>query len=264
MAETDVNDQSQGQSPEDAARAVAELKKETEGLRKALGAERTKRQTGDIKLAEVAGKLDGLSVSQSSKPTGPPQYTRPQLTQFVDNGQLSQADADRIYENQVEGRILSNVNKVVDQKFASAAMENTKAGIKDIIADYRKAIPALEDTDTPERRRAEAEYASLIQLGLPQSDETEAAALRSAFGPVDKIVKGKQSLETHQETGSDADQDSEGSTSDGVPKGLPRYFIEHYTAQIANGRYTGWDDKTLKVEIDSFKTKQDQKKRKAA
>ncbi len=84
---------------------------------------------------------------------------------------------------------------------------------------------------------------------MPDATETELAALRAIYGPIEKIQKGRsrseRSVEPEEQSGGGGD------TDDGSKKGGSNYALvktlsarerEHYDAQIKAKRYKDWSE----------------------
>ncbi|KPK66955.1 hypothetical protein AMJ82_11570 [candidate division TA06 bacterium SM23_40] len=98
-----------------------------------------------------------------------------------------------------------------------------------------------------ERARLAKEYDYLRNLGHAEGMATELAALRSCFGPVDRIKETtKPRAESHQETGTPAGEVGEPEKG---PKISPR-LKAHYEKMIEKRHFTGWDDPKLKKELE--------------
>jgi hypothetical protein len=222
---------------EDASRKVVPLE--------ALEAERAKRQSMQVELAELRGKVDGLSASQSQPKKEEREYTRAELRQFVDDGKLTEDQADEIRERQSEARL----GKKLTQKVETTTRTDR---VQAIIDQYKAAKPDIMIPGSDDRAKVEREFQYLVSLGHPQTLETEAAALRAAYGPVETLAKGKPSLETHQDGGSGDGGKSDGDDEKaaGGPRGLTAEQRAHYMRQIDRGFYDGWDDPELKAEME--------------
>ena len=88
---------------------------EVAGLRTALQASRARvreleprSRILENKVSELTGKVDALSQQPTAK-----EYTRAELQGFVDDGRMSQEDADRLLETQTASRVEKTVSAVI-------------------------------------------------------------------------------------------------------------------------------------------------------
>jgi len=196
--------------------------KEAEALRTGMMAEREKRQTAEQESAELRGRLSALEESATRQAPGESTFTRSQLNGAVDDGRITTDEADRIYETQMEKRISERVSAQVTEATTVNAV-----GVE--IQQYKDAMPNLLVRGSDEFAKVEKEFAWLRSTGLPDNLNTELAAMRSVFGPAEKLKadKGKPVLETHQETGGSAGDDSGGSKT-GWPKDMKAETKRYY------------------------------------
>lgn len=208
---------------------------------------RTELQDLKTQLAEARGKVDGLTAGQTQQ--AEPEYTRAELRRAVDEGRLSEDEADDIYDRQTRTRMSREIEQEISTRFAQTT---TVKQAHDEVNKYLAAIPEVENPESAEFKKVKAEYDHLVSLGYdPHQPQTQAAALRAAFGDPAKRVKGKRPLETFQDTGGSGGGETE---SKGV-EGLNNDQKAFYRKQIDAGRYSGWDDPNLKSEIEYAKAR---------
>lgn len=196
-----------------------------ERLNEVLAENRTLRSD----LDRLQGQVQALQ-----KPSEPQrELTRSELEQAVEDGRMTQVDAGRILEAQLEKRTQSTVESTVRKTIASATRDQR---LQDQINKYTAAIPEIVQAGSEARNKIQKEFQYLTSLGHPNSLETEVAALRSAYGPVDLIRSGKKVKETHAETGG-GDEPSSGGDKDGWPKDMPAKQRHYYRTQIDKGVY---------------------------
>lgn len=190
-------------------------------------------QTGLLTEArEKAARLEGQLATEKPEPT----YTRPQLLALVEEGKLSQGEADVAWEQQLETRIEKKFDKKLDQ-YTTAAQ--TQSQITAQVATYKELMPDLM-RDSEDRSKVQAEYQYLMGIGQPPTVATELAAIRSVFGDIETLKKTKQSLkqaETYQETGGGGRPDD---AKKGVLKTLSQRETDYYEAGIKKGMYKDW------------------------
>ena len=181
-------------------------------------------------LARSQGEIAGRNTSTTPQPQQ--QYTRAQLTVAVEADQITQAEADRLLDDQTEARVTKQIRDEVAQTTRTVASEKT---VGDEMARYRTAKPDIAVAGTDDRNKVEKEYAYLTEHGSPKTPQTELAACRAAFGDVNGLGK-KGTRETHQETGGSGE--GAGEKTNHWDKGMPDKNKEYYKSQIAKGRMT--------------------------
>ena len=202
--------------------------KEIDGLRSGMLAEREKRQAIEQDNAELRGRLSALEEGATRQAPAESTFTRTQLDTAVADGRVTQDEADRIYENQVDRRI--------DQRVTARVSETTAGNVVAAqIQQYKDAIPNLLVRGSDELAKAAGEFAWLRSMGSPDNLNTELAALRSVYGPAAKLKvdKGTRVLDSHQETGGSAEEGTE--TKESWPKGMPTDTKRFYEDQINRG-----------------------------
>lgn len=183
-------------------------------------------------VAELRGRLDGMAKPSEPKKT----YTATELQARVDKGELTKAEANQILQRQNDDRIQQLVSESVTKAISGTKRTET---VQSSLARYYSAIPALNDTSSQERQKAEREFARLTSdLEYDAKDpRTQLVAMQMAFGPIEALEASKETGgrgESHQETGSSGG--SNGSSS--WPKDMPAKNRTYYERQIAKGVYT--------------------------
>ncbi len=178
-------------------------------------------------------------------------YTRAELLAAVEAGTISQAQADEISLAQAEKKIRQEVSQDVA---AQAAQRELIARTNAEMQRYKTLVPDVIRDGTDARARVQAEYSYLISTGSPAGASTELAALRAAFGSVERLEKRlskRSEHETHQESGGRprGDGGDKAGAKNGPPKGLPERYVGFYQRQIESGIYKGWDDPQVAKEL---------------
>lgn len=215
------------------------ISKETEGFKKATQAEREKRQALELQLAEMRGKLDANTEGERRKQER--DYTRAQLRDAVEQGQLTQDESDAIWERQTETKLENRLSSRLEERLKS---ERQGSWIQSEIDRYKTAIPDLMTPGSEDRTAIEREVGFQQQLMGQEKVtlQTELAALRARYGPSENLQQGrKPPPESHEEGGSGAEEEDTKRT-DGIPKGLTKREREYYQDKINKGLYKGWDD----------------------
>ena len=224
-------------SPNDELEA---LRKENEGLRTGMLSEREKRQTRDLQLAEANGKLQGLSeAGQPRKTEDEPKITRAQLRVKVEANEMTEAEAEQIWEGQFERRLGHRIDTTVKAAIGEAQTVNNVGAQIDA---YSEVMPEVMTEGSSARQRVQEEYNFLTSTGAPDGLPTQLQALRAAFGPINalKKIKGERPDTSHQDVGSGAGaekEDGTGMRTDGTPKGLTARQRDYYTPRVGPGKY---------------------------
>ncbi|HSR54117.1 MAG TPA: hypothetical protein VLV83_25085, partial [Acidobacteriota bacterium] len=164
------------------------------GLRKATQAEREKRQDAErraqeleTQVAELRGRVEGMAATHKPEKTSQPEWTSAQLRQAVEEGRLSEDQAEEIKFKQAEARVRESVTKEVRQELTTNEM---KAKIGGEIARYNASVPDINDRTSQAFAKLQGEYRYLVSLGHDPNDaKTELLAARAAFGPVEALEK---------------------------------------------------------------------------
>ena len=183
------------------------------------------------------------------EPDPPKIYTRAELDQMVEGGQLTEAAKEDVLAQQQEHRINQIVSARVDERVSVATKAQRVDGE---LGRYIEKMPDLTEADSDNRKRVDAEFQFLVGLdGPPKTDAErvvyELKACRAAFGPVAGVQETTRP-ETHKETGGAGDAD-EGGSGNEAPEGTPANLVAHYETQFEKGRYTGWDDPKVVKEL---------------
>ncbi len=173
------------------------------------------------------------------KATEPKVPTRAELLKFVDAGELTREQADAIWEKQIKEAVK---REVVAEVGVAAGAQERASRVEAELSGYKAIIADAWVEGSPERDKVTKEYRHLLSLGHAPTKETEAAALRAAFGDLETLRTSKSARsgpsETHEETGGGKLPDS-GGGKDGL-KGLSSREKEYYEAGIKAGRYKDW------------------------
>jgi hypothetical protein len=189
-------------------------------------------------LAAIRQEVDGLKQAS----TAPRTYTHADLQTMVDNGQITEAQMraqiDQQQREAVSTEVRETVTKTIDQQRRAERVQSE-------LARYRDAMPGLLDDASPVRERARREMSYLMSHGLPDSAETEVAALRAAFGAIESVERSKRTDaggSTHEEVGGgDRGGDDKSGGTGGWPKDMPARNRQYYEQKIAAGVYQDRD-----------------------
>ena len=216
--------------------------KEVEGLRTGLLAEREKRHVLERQVSELNGKIQTLSeVNKPQKAEVTPQISRAQLREKVAAGDMTEAEAEQVWEGQFERRLGQRIDTTVKEavgEVLSVTATNTQ------ISAYSEVMPEVLTEGSSARQRVQEEYNFLTSAGAPDGLATQLQALRAAFGPIEalKKIKGERPETSHQDVGSGTggstdDETGTGMRADGTPKGMTARQRAYYADRVGPGKY---------------------------
>ena len=201
------------------------------------------------RLSEVIdnqGRPQAAPLPAAPAPEKPNIYSRAELDNMVVEQKISQDQADEILERQNDYRIASVAEEIVDNRIKT----------RDVLGEierYKKSIPNMMKEGSIEREKLVREYRTLVATGQPDSQSTELAAVKIAFGNIDAVEaahKGTAPREFHQ----DVDTGEASKSGEKSPlAGLPARHRDYYRQQIDKGFYAGENDKELLEEIKYLK-----------
>jgi len=209
-----------------------------------------KKEHGDVpydRFAKVIAKLsdatDRIADFQSQQETASREkpdektYTAAELNSLVDDGKLSQDDADEIREVQLAKRVTKEV-------VGAVAQNSQQDRLSADLAQYAQAIPALDDPSSDETLRVKDELRYLFSVGQLDNVGTYLAATRAIFGPLAALkapAGTKKKTEAHQEGSSGGGDEPAGDDkSDKLPT-LTAKQKTYYRQKIDQGVYSDWD-----------------------
>lgn len=192
--------------------------------------------------ARARAEAEALRLA-AAKPVEQKPVTRAELNVLVADGKITQDAADTLWERQViqaaERKGEAAAERRVDEK-------QREGLVKRELVEYRELVPAAYETGSKERTKVEKEFKKLRDLGFPDNQVTEVAALRAAFGDPE-VIRASRSAggngpgESHVEVGGGERPGGNGGNADGKPKGLTPREDAHYTNLIQRGVYKDWN-----------------------
>lgn len=199
-------------------------------------------------LKSANEKYDALARDmaelKAAKDAPPPQKepTRDELLQHVTAGNLTQAQADQIWEAQITKKAAT---AAVTATAAENARTETERKVNAQLLEYKGLVEDAWTPGTDASDRVRAEFRALVEAGSPANTATELAALKITFGSVVTLKASKSAKpgpsESHSETGGNKPPGKPSDTGDGPPKGLTDREKKHYERQIDNGVYKDWN-----------------------
>ncbi len=205
--------------------------------------ERDRLASENVRLSQEQANA-GAGGSEHAAPNQPPQrYTRAQLTQFVEDGRITDDQKEDIWatqQQQITAEAATN---------AAAAVVNTasrQSAVEGEIQRYIAAVPAMSKAGSEQHQRLQNEYNFLLSVGDKKEDvATTLKAMRTAFGPINAVEAAaprSRDAESHQEINSGGGDGGDAPGADGgsAPKGMPRDQVDHYDRMIKQGVYQNW------------------------
>ncbi len=201
-----------------------------------------------VRLDEVIGEVHGLKASlqqereerirleeqlKASKVTEPERYTKQQLREAVATGQMTQDQADDLWDAQREAEI---TQKVVGVVTASTAQNKAVERVDADLAKYKELAPDLMVEGSETRNEVAKRYQYLLTIGAPPGPATQLAAANAVLGPIDRLEtksKGRVVTQTHEETGGNAGGEKGGKKT--LLEQAPPRYKQHYEKLIAQG-----------------------------
>jgi hypothetical protein len=189
--------------------------------------------------AEAAEREAKELREQLAKTTEKKPPTRAELLELVEARELTQEQADALWEKQI-----------IDKATRAAATETTRTvsaeerarRVESELSGYKELVPDVWIDGSPERAKVAKEFEHLVGLGQSRTKETEAAALRAAFGPLETLRASKTARsgpsDTHSETGGSKPPADAGKDP---LKGLSAREKDHYESKIRQGIYADWN-----------------------
>lgn len=214
--------------------ATNKLEADNRRLAEELAREREER-------AKLSGQFEAFS-KQPSQNQSQPRYTRAQLAQYVEAGQITQAQADDLIDQQNQ----RDMRELVDKSVQTAVSQFGQRNLVDThLGQYRELVPEAWQTGTEQRNRIQQEYSFLIQAGYPAGPQTELVATRSVLGPVERLRKElpdrRETLKGGESGGESGSEKGGNSDEPEVLKSLNNREKAYYKRKIEDGIYKDWN-----------------------
>ncbi len=196
----------------------------------------------DSVLQDV-GRLNAqLAVSEASAPRAVAAAlpTHEEIRSQLDNGDITEAQADDIRER----RVLQNVQQQVSVSTVDSVRTQR---LNDELAAYVREVPDVSQQGSDSFNHVQTAYRQMVdEDGLPDTSGTQVAAMRQVLGPL-TAMQAKKKAEPYTEEGG-----GDGGGGDQAPKtlfdGLDSGRRSFYEEGIRQGRYENRDavEKELK------------------
>jgi len=190
------------------------------------------------RLNKMNARIDDLSKQlekQEKEQNAPKPVPRKELLAKVDVGEITQAEADEVWQHEIETRVADQVETVVRDTAAATKLQEE-------LTAYEKSVPELSDENSELYANVAREYNYLTQtLGMPDTTSTTILAVRSIVGPAHALktvdIK-KQTGDGHPENSGSGDG---GKNSTGSKIQMTDRQKDYYRNGIRNGAYADWD-----------------------
>ena len=197
----------------------------------------------DAVRAEFDAFKAGAGTKEKPAAQMPKVYTKADLKAGVDGGQITQEQADDIWDKQREAQITERAETIALETVTRAA---TKERIDSDLKSYKRLKPEILDKSSETRGKIVEEFTYLVGIGKPRDEATELAAIRAVLGPLEKLeraARASRSEDPHQEGGgSGSGERPKGGGGKGLVDKLDARAKEHYEKGIKQGRYKDWKD----------------------
>lgn len=203
--------------------------------------------------ATVQGLQQQVQHTGQSQQQETQEYTRAQLKEYVSSGQITQDQADDVWDKQQErkweNRLQQEVSKVKEETQTGTNLQ----GLRSTIGQYRELMPDISPGKSSENRdKLITEFERLTKvLGVPAKDSVEdfklqVLALENVFGSVNTA----RSRVSRQQSSSDDAEIMEDMPSQAVAvpagskvlKNLSADKKQYYQRKIDRGVYKNWSD----------------------
>jgi hypothetical protein len=196
-------------------------------------------------LANRDAQFDAFKAGAGTKekPAERPKvYGKPELKAAVDGGQITQEQADDIWERQREAQITERAELVA---LDTVTRQATKERIDADLAAYKRLKPEILDKGSEVREQIREEFNYLVKIGKPKDEATELAAIRAVLGPLAKLEKAASATRS-------VEHEEQGGGQGGEPKnrgGSSKKLVDHlkgdakkyYERAIEQRRYKDWE-----------------------
>ena len=187
------------------------------------------------RLREENARLDERTRQQ--EPAKPVKYTKVQLREAVAVGQLTQDQADDLWDSQREVEI---TEKVVSTVKEVTTVNQVQQRLGEQFRRYKAAAPDLMVEGSETRTAVTAQYAELVANGSPGNHATELAAMVAVLGPIEKLEgknKGRTVHQHHEEMDGGGKPNGGGDKKSLLAQAPERYRL-YYEDQITKGMLT--------------------------
>ena len=184
-------------------------------------------------------ELEGTVVAAADAPPPQPEYTRAELGKAVEDGKITEIQAQDILDKQNDKKTANLVKETVSTTIGNINRDQT---VDSQIDAYSKLMPEVLAEGSDERQRVASQFSYFVSIGLPNDKSTELAALNSVYGSIDALKSSKgaaQEFDTQQETSGGG---APAETVSGTTLKLSADERKHYQYLIDRGQYKDWKE----------------------
>jgi hypothetical protein len=214
-------------------------------------------------LASLEATVQALKTSpQQNQPAQEPQqkreYSRAELRQFVESGEISQQQADDYWDMQQEAKFDRKLKAEISKIQKESSEQASLGDLRNTISKFSEIIPELTENGSEDREKVRKEFQRLTRVtGVPKPEsrqdfELQVIALENVYGSPENARKRRQQQSKPsddnlmEETPSHEEMPKSASNSK-VLKSLNARQKAHYQKQISNGVYKDW--KAVEAEL---------------
>lgn len=195
--------------------------------------------------ARVEGELSALKATPQTpvETKADPRLTWAQLQAGIEDGRISQAQAfdyrDETIKKEMEAKFDTKLKQDRETRDRGTTVHTE-------LSQYRTLLPESVTPGTPERKKVEAAFLDLVQLGYDHMDpRTELLAARQAFGSVSLLKERQAAKSIPQERDTMQDIAAAGKPKPDAKDPLKTISSDqrkHYQRMIDRGMYKGWSE----------------------
>lgn len=200
--------------------------------------------------AKVQALLERPAQTTEQQPAQK-EYSRVELKEFVESGQISQQQADDLWDKQQETKFERKLQKAIAQERENNQQKTTVNDLKNTVKQYGEVIPDIFSAGSDERKKLKDEFNRLTRVtGVPKAEsrqdfELQVMALENIYGSVEDVRRKKSQQIKHQEGNLMEDTPTHEATPDTTPdsktlKKLDGRKKQHYQKLIDRGVYKDW------------------------
>jgi len=206
--------------------------------------------------AENQAAIAALKAELAPKEEPPKEYTRVELNEMVRKKEMSESEAQTIFDSQ---NMLRTEQTAESAALKALANKEYTDRTQSSIDKYKAFDPELGTKGSDSFKRVQAEVVKQCDiLGISPRDATlgiELAACRQVYGDEASLAGNELSRPTHKETPGAGKAETQ--NQEGMPKGLSGREKSYYEEGIRSGRYSGWEavSEELKYANDSIRSR---------
>jgi len=169
----------------------------------------------------------------AQEPEPPKTYTRQELRAAVNAGTIDEDAMEEVWAKQQRDLIKRETSELIERRDAARA---TETRVETDYQKYLEAYPDVKRVGSDDRTRLEREYDYYVSLGDPPGKTTELKAMRSVFGPPERVrEKTRDARSTTPTTSGGTGGGAAGDRPVDIFNRIPTHLREHYRQQYNDG-----------------------------